>query len=113
MGFQIIFSLLIIFAVLRSIDQFRRKRIRPFFFFFFLVVWCLVFFLNWNNPLLNRIGHQLGIERGATILVYLALFLLFYYAAISISNFYKIERDIRQLIKKNSIEDFLKKYNEK
>lgn len=111
MGFQIIWSILIVFAVYRLMVQFRGKRIDLLSFLFFLLVWSLVFFLNWNNKLLNKFGHLLGIERGATILVYIALFLLFYYVFASMIRFHKLEQDINRLVKKDAVESFLKKYN--
>lgn len=111
MGFQIILSLLIVVAIIRLFVQFYKKHINFFFFFFFLTVWSMVLFLNWNNPLLNRLGSFLGIKRGATILVYIGLFLLFYFAFVSIIRFYELEQDVNKLVKKDAIDDFLKRYN--
>jgi hypothetical protein len=110
MGFQIIFSALIFMAVIRLCVQFRKKNIKPFFFFFFISVWVLVLFLNWNKPFLKMIGHLLGIERGAAILVYFGFFLVFYYIFVSLIKFYKIEQDINKLITKEAVNDFLKRY---
>lgn len=111
MGFQIILSLLVVFAICRLVTQFYKKTINSFFFFFFLTIWSLVLFLNWNNAFLNKMGHLLGIERGATVLVYIALFLIFYYIFLSIIRFYKIERDIDRLVKKDAVDEFAKKHN--
>jgi len=111
MGFQILWSTLIVFAIIRLLIQFHKKHISLFSFSFFLLAWSLVLLLNWNNALLNKIGHILGIERGATVLVYVALFILFYYVFISMVRFRKIEQDIDKLARKSAIESFLKSYN--
>ncbi len=108
MGFQICLSTLILIAITRLIIQFHKKHINPFFFLFFLIIWCSVFFLNWNNALLNKFGNLLGMERGADVLVYIGLFLLFYYMFASIIKSYKIERDIDKLVRKDAVDDFLK-----
>lgn len=111
MGFQIILTLLISVAIIRLIIQFYEKRINSFFLFFFLIIWSSIIFLSWNISFLNKIGGLLGIQRGATVLVYIGLFLLFYYVFVSIIRFYIIEQDINKLVRKSSVDEFLKKYN--
>lgn len=110
MGFQILWSVLIIFVIVRLFAQFHKKHITLFPFLFFLLAWGIVLFLNWNNALLNRLGHMLGIERGATILVYTALSILFYYVFISMMKFHKLEQEISRLVKKDAVGDFAKRY---
>jgi len=91
--------------------QFYKKHINAFSFFFFLTAWAFVLFLNWNNAFVRKIGDLLGKREGARILVYAALFLLFYYVFISAIKFYKLEQNINTLIRKEAINDFLKRYN--
>jgi len=86
--FQKILTLLIGMAILRLVIQFYKKRINAFFFLFFLGMWSTILFFNWNNIFLNKIGHLFGIDRGATVLVYIGLFLLFYYVFVSLVRFY-------------------------
>lgn len=111
MGFQILLSLLVLIVIIRLFVQYRGRHINFFFFLFFLIVWLLVLFFNWNNSLLNKIGNMLGLERGVDILIYTALFLLFYYVFVSIIRFYKLEHEINKLVRKDAINDFLKRYN--
>lgn len=111
MVFQVLLSLLIFIAIVRLFIQLRKKHINLFFFFFFLIIWSLVMFFNWNNILLNKIGKILGVERGVDILVYTALFLLFYYVFVSIIRFYKLEHEINMLVKRDAIRDFEERYN--
>lgn len=74
------------------------------------MVWCVILFLNWNIGILNRLGNLLGIEHGATALVYVALFFLFYYVSASIIMFYRIEQEIDKLVKKDAVKDFVKRH---
>lgn len=111
MWFQVSLSLLVLVAVIRLFVQFKKRHINLFTFSFFLIVWLSVLFLNWNNSPLNKIGKLLGLERGADILVYVGLFLLFYYVFVSTIKFYKLEQDINKLVRRDAIEDFCKKYN--
>lgn len=111
MGFQIFLSIFVFIAILRLFVQFKKKNITPFFFLFFLFIWAFVLYFAWNTTLLDKIGGLLGLERGADILVYLALFLLYYYVFVSIIRFYKLEGEINKLTRKDAINDFLKRYN--
>lgn len=108
MGFQILFTFVILLAILRLCIQFYKKSINSFFFLFFFIVWCIAIFLTWNVELLNNLGHLLGIERGANILVYFSLLFLFYYAFVTIIRLYKIEQEINILVKKDAVEDYFK-----
>lgn len=111
MGFKIILTVLVAVAIVRLVLRFYKMRINSFFFFFFMTIWSSVIFLTWNIGFLNKIGHLVGIERGATVLVYVGLFILFYYVFVSIIRFYILEQDINKLVRKNAIDDFVKKYN--
>jgi len=111
MGFQIILSGLILVALIRLSVQFYKKHINSFVLLFFLAIWGVVLFLTWNAGLLNKFGRLLGIERGATILVYIGLFMLFYYVFVSMLKFYKLEQNIDKLVKKDAIRNFLERYN--
>jgi len=91
--------------------QFYKKHINAFSFFFFLTVWAFALFLNWDNAFIRKMGDLLGKREGARILVYAALFLLFYYVFISAMKFYKLEQDINTLIRKEAMNDFLKRYS--
>lgn len=110
MGFQIIFTILTVFALIRLCVQFRKKSVKLSYYIAFTVIWIMVCILSWNVKYLNEIGRLLGVDRGATILVYIALSLLFYFVAICIARFYKIERDIDRIIRREAVGEFLKKY---
>lgn len=110
MIFQIILSLLIILVIIRLLSQLFRKYINYAVFFFFLSIWVFVFYLNWNNEILNKIGNVFGVERGVNLVIYTALFFLFYYVFVSIIKFYRIERQINKLVKKDAVDDFLKRH---
>lgn len=111
MNFQIILTIFVSIALLRLCIQFWKKNINLFTFFFFLVVWSVVLFFNWNNTFLNKLGSLLGLEHGASLLVYIALFLLFYYVFVSLIKLHKIEQEISKLVKKDAVNEFLKKHN--
>lgn len=111
MGFQIILSLLVLVALIRLFVQYIKKNINHFFFIFFAIVWFSVLFFTWNIDILDKFGSLLGLERGADILVYIALFLLFYYVFVSIVKTYMLEDKISKLVRKDAINDFLKRYN--
>lgn len=110
MNFQIILSLLIIFAIIRLFFQLLKKHINLVEFLFFISAWLIVFFFNWNNDILNKIGKLFGVEKGASVLVYISLFFLFYYVFVSIVKFYRIEREINKLVRKDAVGDFLRRY---
>ena len=110
MGFQLLLSILIIFALIRLFIQFHKKRISTLFFIFLLCVWIGVFFLNLNNDVVQKVGHFLGIADGVRVFVYVAIFLLFYYAVASMVKFHEMEKDINILVKKDEVDSFTRKY---
>lgn len=111
MIFRIVLSILVIVAIARLCVQFYNKRINSFFLSFFLLVWGAVLFLTWNTAFLYKLGRLFGVQRGVNVLIYIGLFLLFYYAFVSLIRIYKIERDVDVLVKKMAINDFLKNYD--
>lgn len=110
MGFQALLSALIIFAIARLFIQFHRKHITTLFFTFSLAIWVGVFFLNLNNSVVQMVGHFLGINDGVRVIIYIALFLLFYYAILGAVRFHEIEKKIDILVKKDAVDSFSKKY---
>ncbi|MBP7087934.1 MAG: DUF2304 domain-containing protein [Candidatus Omnitrophica bacterium] len=110
MGFQALLSVLIIFAIIRLFIQFHRKHITALLFIFSLVMWMGVFFLNLNNDIVQMIGHFLGINDGVRVIIYIAIFLLFYYVVVSAVKFHEIEKKIDLLVKKDAVDSFAKKY---
>lgn len=111
MGFQIILTLFIFIVICRLFVQFKKRNINLFFFLFFVIIWGIVLFFNWNNTLLNKLGNLLGLAKGADVLVYVALIFLFYYVFVSVIRFYKLEKEISKLVRKDAVGDFLKRYN--
>lgn len=111
MGFKILFSLVIFLVIIKLWVQFYKKHINSLFFLFFFMIWCTTIFLTWNAEFLNKIGHFLGIERGATILVYFSLLFLFYCVFVTIIRFYRIEQEINTLVKKDAVDDYFKRNN--
>lgn len=75
-------------------------------------MWGVIFWLDLNNSFVKKIGNILGMQAGANVLVYIGMFLLFYYVFLSEVKFYKMERDIYELTKKNAKDDFLNKYGQ-
>lgn len=110
MGFQIILSVLIIIAIIKLTIRFYKREINRFYFILFLTIWSLIFLLDLNNSFVKKIGYVLGMQTGANVLVYIGMFLLFYYVFVSEVKFYKMERDIHELVKKNAKEDFMNRY---
>ena len=110
MGFQALLSILIIFAITRLFIQFYRKHITTLLFAFSLGIWISVFLLNLNNDAVQMLGRFLGINDGVRVLIYIALFLLFYYAILSAVRFHEIEKKIDILVKKDAVDSFSKKY---
>lgn len=111
MGFQIILSVLIFIAIIKLCTQFFKRHMDLVTFSFFLACWILGFFLIWSMRFLNKIGDLLGLAYGVNILVYSGIFLIFYCLFIGALKIYKLEKDIGKMVKKETLKDFIGRYN--
>jgi hypothetical protein len=106
---QIMVLIFVLFAWTRALSRFREKKLSGRQFIFWSAVWTIillaVFFQSWTM----RLSSILGIARGADLIVYVSVVLLFYLMFRLYVKMEKIEQDITKVVRKISIEETEKK----
>lgn len=83
---QFVIIIAAVIFVFFGLDLYKRRKMNILHFFVFIVGGGLVILFGFNQDLLNNFGIFFGIARGADLLVYISLIVLFYFY-ISILNF--------------------------
>lgn len=103
MLFQIFFSLFIIFALFNVFNRFRAKEIGIVWLIFWVLFWLAAEIVAFIPNLSNIPARFLGIGRGADLVVYISLALLFFFFFKLVIRIEKLNRDITKLTRKLSI----------
>ncbi len=85
------------------IDLYRHKKMNILHFVVFVVGWWLIVLFGFNQEWLNRFGEFFGIARGADLLVYIALIVLFYFFIDLFNKYTKDKFHLTRLISQMAI----------
>ncbi len=102
---QIILVLFIIFVVLAIISKYKRKEITAKEFIFWLVFWALVLAAVVYPKNTDRIAQLVGVGRGADLLVYISILILFFIVFKIFVKLEKIDADITKIIRKIALDE--------
>ena len=102
---QILAIIFVIFAISRAILKFRRRDIKVTEFFMWLVFWLAVGVAFITPASLTKIANLLGIGRGADLVLYVAVVVVFYLMFRIFVRLEKMERDITKVVRKNTLKD--------
>ena len=102
---QVILSLFIFFAVWAIISKYKRKEITAREFIFWLSFWALVLTAVIYPKSTDEIAKIVGVGRGADLLVYISIFVLFFVIFKIFVKLEKIERDITKIIRKIALDE--------
>lgn len=94
---QILLALLILFIVYRLIKSFSLKKTTKIEFIGWLCFWLIALLVVLWPDITNQIALILGIGRGADVIIYFALILIFYFIFYLIGKIRIIERNIAKL----------------
>jgi polyprenyl-phospho-N-acetylgalactosaminyl synthase len=89
--------------VLFGIDLYKRKKMNILHFIVFFLWWGLVIMFGFNQTLLDQFGKFFGIARGADLLVYISLILLFYFYIDVLNKHTKDKFQLTRLISQDAI----------
>ena len=104
---QIVLIIFIIFAGGRVIRRWRAQEITRNEFLFWLAFWLLAALLIAWPETLNRLADLLGVGRGADVVVYFSLALIFYLVFRLVVKIEKLEREITSLVRRLAIDSAL------
>lgn len=89
--------------ILFGIDLYKRKKMNILHFIVFFLWWGMVVLFWFNQDLLNQFGRFFGIARGADLLVYISLILLFYFYIDVLNRHTKDRFQLTRLISQEAI----------
>lgn len=102
---QILAIVFCIFALYRVISKFKRGELKPVEFAMWLIFWIAVGVAFATPESLTYIANLLGIGRGADLVLYVAVLVVFYLMFRVFVRIEKIEKDITKVVRRDAIEE--------
>lgn len=103
---QIILSILIFLIIFRLVLKFKKTELEITKFLIWVIFWSLTIVALWIPGLLTQIANFFGIGRGADLIFYISLLIIFYLIFKIYIKFEKIEKDITKIVRKNTLEKY-------
>ncbi len=103
MGIQIVATLISLFVLARAFQKFRTKAIKLPIFCMWSLFWVVVIALVWQPSLTDRIAGLLRVGRGADVISYLSLILIFYLIFKIFIKLERIDQDVTSLVRSMAI----------
>lgn len=100
---QILAIIFVIFAIWRVAFKFRKQEIRLSEFLMWLIFWLAVAVAFVTPESLTKLANLLGIGRGADLVLYVAVIVVFYLMFRIFVRLEKIERDITKVVRSSSL----------
>src|SRR3990167_2810362 len=100
---QILSSIFVLFALWRVIEKFRRYELRPGEFIIWLVFWLCLGVAFFVPQQLTKLANLVGIGRGADLVLYLAVVVVFYLMFRIFARLEKMERGITKVVRASSL----------
>lgn len=104
MTFQILLIIFALFALLRTYRQYRAETISRYWLFLWSGLWLLVIAAALWPQTTDLIAQSVGVERGADLLVYIAVVVLAYLEYRSMMRQERLHREMTELIRKVAID---------
>ena len=102
---QILAIIFCLFAMWRVIAKFRRRELKVSEFLMWLIFWLSVAVAFITPESLTRLANILGIGRGADLVLYAAVVVVFYLMFRISIRLEKMERDITKAVRKNALSE--------
>ncbi|SRR3989339_1694054 len=107
--FQIFFSLFVIFVLGKTIGRWRNKEIGAGWLIFWIIFWLLAESAVLSPRLADLAAYSVGIGRGADLIIYISLAVLFFLFFRLLVKQERMNRDITKLTRKISLMESDKK----
>ena len=102
---QVLVILFCLFAIWRVISKFKRQELKVSEFLMWLIFWLAVGVAFVMPESLTRLANLLGIGRGADLVLYVAVVVVFYLMFRIFVRLEKMERDITKVVRKDAIKE--------
>ena len=102
--FQIIILIFIIIVILKSARRAAKKEISFWLFALWTIFWILVAVVDLFPVIINKLADLLKVGRGVDLMIYLALFVLFYLVFRLTLNINKTNKNLSEIVRKIALD---------
>lgn len=102
---QILLSIFILFAIIRLITRFKKINSKISEFLMWLCFWVIAVVAVWVPNFLTHVANLVGIGRGADLVLYVSVVLVFYLFFKIYIRLEKIERNITKVVRKEALKE--------
>lgn len=107
---QILLVLLVVLIISRLGARFRNKQIGLFNFFLWLLFWIASIGIILYPEASSSVARVLGVGRGADVVVYISLIVIFYFIFYVTVRLHIIEQQITKMVRKISLDEHKKNH---
>ncbi|HOY55864.1 MAG TPA: DUF2304 domain-containing protein [bacterium] len=100
---QIIISIFIFFVLWRLIGRFKKADLKISEFMGWLLFWLVAGVAVWVPNFLTSLANLVGIGRGADLVLYLGMILVFYFIFRIYTRLEKMERNITKIVRQDAL----------
>jgi len=102
--FQIIILIFVVIVILKSAKRAAKKEISFWLFAIWTIFWILVAVVDLFPVIINKLADLLKVGRGVDLMIYLALFVLFYLVFRLTLTINKTNKNLSEIVRKIAIE---------
>ena len=102
--FQILILIFVAFVIYKSTRRLIKKEISLWLFLFWISIWIFVAIVGTFPVIIEKAAELVGIGRGVDLVIYTAVFALFYFLFKIYVRVSKVEKDISQIVRKIAID---------
>lgn len=106
MVFQILFALLFAGAIVLTWRRVRQQALRVIEGIFWTILWGTGIALIWRPEVTNLLANFFGIGRGADLIIYVSVIVLFFFTFILVVTLDRLERQMTKLVQHQALEEF-------
>lgn len=103
---QIVIFLFVLVVVFKLIKRLRTKDISMPIFLLWLLFWIGAAAITWKTVILDRLADLVGVGRGADLVIYCSLLILFYLIFRIFVRLDKIEKRISEIVRRAAKNDY-------
>lgn len=111
-GIQIVISVFALFAFTRTILQFKKGRLTFVWLLFWMLFWLGAVFVAVLPTTADMLAQFFGVGRGADVVIYLSLLVMFYLLFRVYVKIEQVETEITRLVRNRSIDEWKNKSND-
>lgn len=95
---QFILIAFLVLIILRSVVQWKAKKITGREFFWWLIIWLLAIVVIWRPDVTSFLAIKVGVTRGVDLVVYVSIIVIFYLLFRLLMRQEKLEKEVTKVV---------------